>query len=520
MQKPRNQPIGPGVQKVVDYITGGIDSGALRPGTILPGRKELARIISVSPDTVTVATGVLKKQGILAGVKGQRCRIPGRLSETSADHPRRMAVPVRAWDAVAVQIRDDITGGAFASGASIPTCKELRIRYQTSYVTLRKALESLTSADLLSRRGCRYMVPSAALPAVRSHVLFVWFSIPTSLNLPPQELDTSFICLLERECLRNGVALKKLIVSIDSEGEPLLRQPEEMQPADPRMVTECAGIVYLVSWFAAVNQTVFSWLAHTGKPVSIVDWLGGWDLPKSLSGKSHLQVVSSRVTRNPGLDAGRFLIGRGHRRIAYFSPRALTWPVTHLQGITDAYAAAGPQHSVTPFCQRQVPDESEFQTLVAQKFLSFQPSITPLPDFPDQYLAGREHVRATAWIEYENAVYFDTLVPLFEHALTDNAITAWVGCDDAVAIMAWSFLRAKRIAIPGTISLVGFGNTTQAFKADITSYDFNFESSVRSVLMFLLRPNLASRVRKLSRPQIEGYIIERGSTAQRPRCTR
>jgi len=526
MSKRQNQAIGPGVAKTIEYIKGGIASGTFHPGTILPERNELARLVSVSADTITVAVGYLKKWGILAGVKGQRCRIPERPSGIPADSQRRTAASARAWDAVAGQIRDDITGGAFASGAIIPTSKELCSRYQITYPTLRKALDALVRQRLLVRRGSRYLVPSAALPSARSYILFVWLNIKESPNLPVHEMDSWFICSLERECLRNGVALEKLVASIDSSGGLLLRRPvqtgpvdprlvEEYGRADPRLVKECAGIVYLVNWFASVNHSVFDWLAHAGKPVSIVDWFGGWDIPPSLAGKPHIQLLRSPVTAKPGFDAGRFLIDRGHRRIAYFSPYALAWPSVRLQGIADACAAAGSSYSVNPFIQHQISEEPEFQKIVLKRYRALEPTLVPPPEFPPDYLSGREHLRATAWLEYENAAHYGTLVPLFEEALAQDGITAWVGCNDAVAMMAWSFLTAKLISVPRRICLMGFGNTIEALKADITSYDFNFEGAVRSIMTFLLRPGLASRIRKLARPHIEGYIIERGSTARR-----
>ena len=161
-------------------------------------------------------------------------------------------------------------------------------------------------------------------------MLFIWLS--SAPYLPTHDTDSWFIRTLERECLRNEVGLEKLIITLDSDGGLLLHRHGETKSAHPSLIKECMGIVYLVNWYAAVNQAVFDWLAHAGKPVSIVDWLGGWEVPSSLTGKPHIQLLSSSVTRKPGFDAGRFLITQGHRRIAYFSPYALSWPSIRLQG--------------------------------------------------------------------------------------------------------------------------------------------------------------------------------------------
>jgi len=511
MQHSRSSP-GPGIQKVIDHINAGIASGAYQPGAILPSRGELARMLSLSPDTVALAIGQLKRAGILAGVRGQRCWIPHQVSEQQRTLLGRSSKVQRTWDAVAERLKDDITTGAFPAGSALPTCKELSGRYRTSYVTLRKALDSLESLQLLTRRGRNFVVPAAALPAGRSHILFIWFNhLP---YLPTHDTDSSFIRALERECLRNSVVLEKRIVWADPRGRVILWRHRDPAPVEKSIVESCMGVVYLVNWFASVNTVVFDWLAHLGKPVSIVDWLGDWNLPPAISGKPHIQLLRSSVTKRPGFDAGRFLISLGHRRIAYFSPYGLEWPAVRMQGIIDACKLAGATYGVEAFIQHQVGTEEEFQKLFGKRYSSIRSTMESPPDFPREYEAGRENLAGTAWLEYENATYFSTLFPLFADALARRQITAWVGCNDAVCMMAFSFLRSRQVAIPRKISLIGFGNTLASVKADMTSYDFNFEAAVGSILTFLLRPGLVSRIRKLARPLIEGFMIERGSTAR------
>jgi len=498
--------LGPGVRKAMDFIKAEIASGALAPGAILPGRTVLARKLSVGESTVAIAIAQLKRDGIIQGVRGQRCRVP-RPPDDDADH----AGP--AWDNIAARIKHDLALGMYKPGASLPTSKELRIRYKTSPVTLRKALSALVAEDLLRQQGRHYIAPAVALPAGRSYVLFVWFS--DKPYLPSHDTDTTFIRTLERECLRNSVALEKLLAIIGPDKRVNLHRHEETAPAPAELLDTCAGIVYLASWWGCVNETVFDWLAHCGKPVTIVDWLGDWDLPPALASRPRLQLIRSTVARKAGLDAGRFLTGLGHRTIAFFSPYGLAWPRVRLQGIARACALAGAQHAVVPFIQKDVPEEPEFQRLTSERYAAMEPMVRSMPGMPPGYTSGRGYFAAMTWLVYSNAVYYSLLEPLFEKALSRRDITAWVGCNDTVAMMAWSYLRSKGVRIPGDISLMGFGNSLEAIQSDVTSYEYNYEAASAVALNFILRPNFAGRIRKLTRPEIDGFVIERGSTARR-----
>jgi DNA-binding LacI/PurR family transcriptional regulator len=501
-------PPRPGVCKVIDSIKAEL---ANEPGFLLPGRAVLARRLSVGESTVSLAIAQLKREGVIAGVKGQRCRVP-----RPADHGnlRMPGGSIRAWDSVAENIRKDLAQGIYKPGISLPTGKELRVRYRTSPVTLRKALKALAAEDLLVQQGRHFIAPSVALPAGRTHVLFVWFSdVPF---LPSHDSDTTFIRTLERECLRNSVALEKLLAIIGPDRRINLHRHEDTVPAGPELLDMCAGIVYLVSWWGCVNETVFDWLAHCGKPVSIIDWLGDWELPSSLASRPRVQLIRSSVTKKPGFDAGKFLTGLGHRKIAYFSPYGLSWPRIRLQGIAKACALAGAPHVVIPFIQKDIPEEQEFQRLTRERETPIETIVRSTPGIPAGYTAARQYFGAMAWLVYSNAVYYSLLEPLFEKALAQSEITAWVGCNDTVAMMTWSFLRSKGVRIPADISLMGFGNLLEAIQSDITSYEYNYEAASAAALNFILRPGFVSRIRKLARPEIEGFIIERGSTGKPP----
>jgi DNA-binding FadR family transcriptional regulator len=505
--------IGPAVRLVINSIMDGIAQGSYLEGTPLPTRQELARMLGVSTNTVRLAMAALKQDGTLRGVRGQKAQVAPR---SPANHGNRdekaCSGPGRPWELVAGQIRHDIMIGAFKTKTVLPDIKELQSRYQSSYLTVRKALDHIIGQNLLLKRGRRLALPPASTTPHSSRILFLWYS--EKPFLPSHDNDTSFIRTLERECIRCAVEMDKLIIST-RKNEIVLWHHEDRAPVDSRILHKYAGVVYLVNWWASVNPIVFGWLTHLGKPVSIVDWLGGWEPPQPLSRRDSVQWMQSTITKSPGFGAGRYLIGLGHQRIAYFSPFSLAWPAVRRQGLIDICRSAGKSFGVASFIQQEVKNQQDFLGLTMKMFGLSSPAIEGPSKIPSEYSAARIRLSSTTWIAYENSAYYAVLKPLFEKALLDGNSTAWVGCNDEVALMAWSFLRSKGIRIPQDISILGFGNTLEAVVADVTSYDFDFEAIASAMLHFLLRPGIVGKIPRLIRPEIEGHIVARGSTAKR-----
>jgi DNA-binding transcriptional regulator YhcF (GntR family) len=479
---------------------------------LLPGRIELAARLDVSSNTVSIAIARLKCDGVLAGVQGQRPRVarPAGVSGPAIDKAQSRARPRRSWDAVAEHLKDDILTGAFHPAASLPDVKVLQARYDASYRTVRTALESLEKQEVLAHRGTRFCVPAISAPAGAARILFLWYS--DKYFLPSHETDCSLMLALERACFACGITLEKMVVTARGE-KVFLRRHEQPEELDTAIVNHYAGIVYLVSWRGCVNQTVLAWFARMLKPLSIVDWLGDWKVPPSLAAKKDLQWLASSACDRPGFDAARYLIGLGHRTIACFAPFALDWAKARVQGAARACLLAGESHSVVPFMHEGLLPEEDMDRLVRERSRELYSIYDAPSTIQPDYLAGRTQLSAAAWIVHENAVYYDAARPLFEQALSNKEVTAWIGCNDTVALMAWSFLRSKGVAVPGDISLIGFGNTLEAVKRDITSYDLNFSAAAATAVNFLLRPEWSSRFRTIARPRIDGFVIERGSTA-------
>jgi hypothetical protein len=59
---------------------------------------------------------------------------------------------------------------------------------------------------------------------------------------------------------------------------------------------------------------------------------------------------------------------------------------------------------------------------------------------------------------------------LFERALEDKGITAWVGCNDKAALSALRYLEGKGRKAPAHLSVAGFDNSRESFEGGLTSF--------------------------------------------------
>jgi hypothetical protein len=104
------------------------------------------------------------------------------------------------------------------------------------------------------------------------------------------------------------------------------------------------------------------------------------------------------------------------------------------------------------------------------------------------------------------------MTPLFEKAINDYDITAWVAAYDEIGYLAIRFLESHAIEIPGQISVIGFDDLPESQVEHLTSYNFNFESASYRILSFLLNPPSFATPGSVIEYDIEGLVIERMTT--------
>jgi DNA-binding LacI/PurR family transcriptional regulator len=196
------------------------------------------------------------------------------------------------------------------------------------------------------------------------------------------------------------------------------------------------------------------------------------------------------------VDVGEYLLSLGHRGVAYFSPYCDTRERSPVQsrkeGVEEAFRGAGYGEGVKAFLCDQFESEADaagaylqestYRSLqeVSTEYLAAIDAIDPRPEyfFPP---TGMTYplVHQYHWYQF--------LLPRFEEALSDRSVTAWVGFNDTVALLAYSFLLSNGIKVPEDISVIGFDDTIASYGYNLSSYNFNVDGMITEALDHIIR---------------------------------
>jgi DNA-binding LacI/PurR family transcriptional regulator len=229
-----------------------------------------------------------------------------------------------------------------------------------------------------------------------------------------------------------------------------------------------------------------------------------------------MQLFTVAVTKTPGQIIGNFLLGLGHRRAAYITMFVNEpWSFNRWQGLRDTFLIAGLKEGVTlhgvdsmsPW--REVfdakPGSPIFDSAVP-KMAEIQKTVNP------QSLRNpRDFYVASFYYLWELKVE-EILAPIFQKALQDRSITAWVAESDFVALQAMAFLRGHGMRVPEDISVVGIDDTVEALGERLTTYSFNAAGLVHATLNHILKAGTTRRLHNKGPMEIPGMLKERRTT--------
>jgi DNA-binding LacI/PurR family transcriptional regulator len=256
-------------------------------------------------------------------------------------------------------------------------------------------------------------------------------------------------------------------------------------------------------------------LVRLNKPIALFDERGTTDFSHILSRYKNVRVFSM-ANNAPSLLISRFLLRLRHRHVAYISPfHKMAWSQNRLEGIEEAFSESGSRVSVTPFTLNQFRFPYEYIDQVEQEIGKVRSDkvfdrTSPVYTRLDRYSIVRltRQLRNTVT---ENEIRRG-LMPLFEKALRDKKITAWICTNDETALYALEFLRHNNIAVPQQISVIGFDDTFEAFGKGLTSYNFNISAIVTAMMTHVIAPGTPNLHKKQRIIELDGMIVERQTT--------
>jgi hypothetical protein len=339
----------------------------------------------------------------------------------------------------------------------------------------------------------------------------------------PTPRSQDHIRLLEAECSRSGVRLSIMTPDMLVHGFA----PAQLDRAGLRRLQHDPPLGFLL-WRAAMPPEHFCAIAallrKQARPIAVLDETGdAAELLKPHSWPS-LRVLSMAVSPLSGEEVGRYLLGLGHRRIAFVSTRhtGRGHSLWRLSGLRTVYTAAGLADGVQAFTAGEgdvLGDLVSYARLVQSAGDSIVASGSVFPaamvESMGRAVEGlRQHLRQAV----QGQSGWRSLADLFARVLADREVTAWVGDADPTALECLDFLRSRGVKVPQQVSVIGFDDGMAALLRSLTSYNFNGAGAIRAMMAHVLASPRERRAQQRAGQvsELAGRIVERGTTARAP----
>lgn len=484
------------VAQLRDMVRAAVRSGRRR----LPPIGELSRLAGVAPGTMWRAVRRLSDEGVLAARPRSGIHV---LHDGGADSGRTAtlrAPPGLRWQRLRLSLERDIAAGVYLPNETLPTVKQLCLRYAVCFGTMKKALGALVDDRVLCAEKKGYRVPALTAARNRATILFAAWVVGDEIA-----------GTLDSECSKAGIRLRTV---------PLF--PHDTFLNELRRARAGAGMDALLGHLVSITggtaeqyREILHILTPSNLPIAILDQTGGATGARLPGGRS-LRVFSIACGRLPGRRMARYLLQQGHRRVAYLSPsHEAEWSIRRLQGMQEVFGPLGPDAVVLPFTSCHEPLGRKGSDSGTDHEIDRLSTSVLDESVPHQRYLARALRRLRSEINHqtERAAVEDEFRSVMERALVHRDITAWVAGNDSSALMCLEFLANRGVRVPGDISVAGFDDSTAGFTAGLTSYNHNRPAAIHAVLSYLLGATAQYRATANGQTvEVEGFVAARGST--------
>ncbi len=548
------QRIHPAVQKSLSHVRGEIKSGAWSQGDRLPPIRVLARQAQVSAAAMCEALAVLKGESLVSIIKNRGAYLGQPPADGRNGYHAASPGESQRWQRLKIQIEKDIFNGFFVPGEAMPSLRDLQKSYAVSYKTLRKAMEAIAGEGVVVPHKKTYLVPHLR----RAHGTLVFISAPEAASkiICGGYPVTEFLSTLRREGGKSMINV--VVVPFD---------PERRKAVFANQLTalqEKHSVLGYILWTSMLQERKLDQALQTlrevqrpdAKPVPVVlhngnvngsgnsngrhpsaEKSGGFDKPVAVvdttwdmaitNALHHQADLAGWAFRNftvAGLVAGRqvgqYLLKLGHRRVAFLSYcHKELWSQYRFRGLLQSFQGAGFGEGVRKFVIEEVDDR--FHGLPGPNDLEeFRKAadtfIAASQDAGAGYYAGyaQEQMVGSVWNYIHQLKMAARVEPILTAALLEPGLTACVGANDRMALLARDHLAKKGIRIPRDMSVLGFDDSKAATDNDLTSYSFTFSEIARKILTYVLSPRQRLHVQEGNAVECEGLLVERGSSGQ------
>ena len=395
-------------------------------------------------------------------------------------------------------LREALQGGRLRPGTQLRTGILDAAAWGTSHPTFRAALRELERTGELERaaRGFRVPFPTVRGSATRVQWLSACDSDGTVAGEP--ERESRLRRHLDLACRRDGLHLR--VVGIDPQARI---HAEGGEPGDLQGALKDAFGVVLSPWrMGNIGTELAERISRSNTPAAI--WAEGVIQRPTLAGGRTRLFDNGHLT-DPGRGIGIHLRELGHERIAYISTlHGTNWSTRRLEGLQRAMEGCG---EVVPFLL----DGPVHPPLLPPDVLRSIESVgSRTRRYAALFASHVAEISAVYGTFLRDERRIPLIEPMFEHALSDKRISAWVLSNDTQALVALHWLRARGVDVPGTISVAGFDDSNRGQDLGLTSWSFSEFDLAEAMVRHLVNPLSASGTIR-----IDGSLVARSTTGRR-----
>jgi hypothetical protein len=409
-----------------------------------------------------------------------------------------MARPRDRREHVVALLREALQGGRLRPGTQLRTGVLDAAAWGTSHPTFRAALRELERTGELERapRGFRVPIPTVRGSATRVSWLSACDSDGTVAGEP--ERESRLRRHLDLACRRDGLHLR--VVGIDPQGRAWVEGcgPEDLQSA----LRDAFGVVLSPWRMGSIGIELAERISRGGIPAAI--WAEGVVQRPALAG-GRTRIFDNGHLADPGRGVGIHLRELGHERIAFLSTlHGTNWSARRLEGLQGAMEGVG---EVVPFL---LDGPVAPPPLPRELLRAIESAGAGTRRYGALFARHLAEIEAACSMLLRDERRIPTIEPLFEKALSDRSITAWVLSNDTQALIAIHWLRARGIDVPGQISVVGFDDSNRGQDLGLTSWSFSEFDLAEAMVRHLVNPLSGSGA-----VRIDGNLVARSTTARR-----
>jgi DNA-binding LacI/PurR family transcriptional regulator len=317
------------------------------------------------------------------------------------------------------------------------------------------------------------------------------FGAEHGVFIPQNRRISYFFRAVEVESTQRGLRTRKIAYNDAQDNPGYVQHDNSRSPNDPG-IGNMLGCIVVATAIQRPDALIRS-LMRSGRPVAVIIE-NSTGLAHSLPAKKPpVRVFQVGVTNTCATATAEMLVHYGHRHIAFFSPFHDTeWSRTRFRAIYDSMKARTPDTAVSLFALTEFTSYWDMGCAAEERFgINARQKMRDI--LPQSIRNLATHQFDDLWRAYHgllgNAFLFMRMTPLFKQALSDKSITAWLGANDDIALMALQYLKIKGIAVPGRISVAGFDDIPAAYDVGLTSYNFSLPVVAMQAVRHVVSPS-------------------------------